>query len=220
MTAVLEIQGRGRTAFCRLVSSRGLGSPPAGPYGGPGRLRTLVVRMLLERDDVNPNTADTEHGRTPLSWAAENGHEGVVRILLERNDVNPDTADTEYNRTPLWWAAKNGYEEVVRMLLERNDVGPNHLSQTPLLWAASNGHEGVVRMLLERNDVNPNSADTKHGRTPLSWAAENGNERIAKLLREAMYLGLKYAAGLQPTDFFSPEPPEPSEPPFKRARRV
>ena len=40
MTAVLEIQGRGRTAFCRPVSSRGLGSPPAGPYGGPGRLRT------------------------------------------------------------------------------------------------------------------------------------------------------------------------------------
>ena len=41
MTAVLEIQGRGRTALRRPVSSRGLGSPPAGPYGGPGRLRTL-----------------------------------------------------------------------------------------------------------------------------------------------------------------------------------
>jgi len=42
MTAVLGIQGRGRTTFCRPVSSGGLGSPPAGPYGGPGRLRTLV----------------------------------------------------------------------------------------------------------------------------------------------------------------------------------
>jgi len=40
MTAVLGIQGRGRTTFCRPVSSWGLGSPPAGPYGGPGRLRT------------------------------------------------------------------------------------------------------------------------------------------------------------------------------------
>ena len=27
MMAVLEIQGRGRTAFCRPVASRGLGSP-------------------------------------------------------------------------------------------------------------------------------------------------------------------------------------------------
>jgi len=41
MTAVLGIKGRGRTTFCRPVSSGGLGSPPAGPYGGPGRLRTL-----------------------------------------------------------------------------------------------------------------------------------------------------------------------------------
>jgi len=41
MTAVLGIQGRGRTTFCRPVSFGGLGCPPAGPYGGPGRLRTL-----------------------------------------------------------------------------------------------------------------------------------------------------------------------------------
>ena len=34
---------RGWTTFCRPVSSRALGSPPAGPYGGPGRLRTLPI---------------------------------------------------------------------------------------------------------------------------------------------------------------------------------
>jgi len=43
MTAVLGIQGRGRTTFCRPVSSEGLSSPPTGPYGAPGRLRTLYV---------------------------------------------------------------------------------------------------------------------------------------------------------------------------------
>jgi len=42
MTAVLQVHGRGRTALCRPVSSGVLGSPPAGPYRGPGRLRTLV----------------------------------------------------------------------------------------------------------------------------------------------------------------------------------
>jgi len=42
ITAVLGIQGRGRTTFCRPVSSGGLRSPPAGSYGGPGRLRTLI----------------------------------------------------------------------------------------------------------------------------------------------------------------------------------
>ena len=39
---------RGRTTFCRSVSSRALGSPPAGPYGGPARLRTLIGRLLFK----------------------------------------------------------------------------------------------------------------------------------------------------------------------------
>ena len=42
MTAVLRFLGRVWTAFCRPVRSRALGSPPAGPYGGPGPLRTLT----------------------------------------------------------------------------------------------------------------------------------------------------------------------------------
>ena len=57
--------------------------------------------MLLERDDVNPNTADTIYGQTPLSWAAEYGYAEVVKMLLEGKDVNPNAADTEYGRTPL-----------------------------------------------------------------------------------------------------------------------
>jgi len=57
--------------------------------------------MLLERNDVNPNIADTEYGRTPLWWATQNRHEGIVRMLLERNDISPDIADTEYGGTPL-----------------------------------------------------------------------------------------------------------------------
>ena len=43
MTAVRKIQGQGRTTFCRHVSSRALGSSPAGPYRGPGQLRTLAL---------------------------------------------------------------------------------------------------------------------------------------------------------------------------------
>jgi len=56
MTAVLGIQGRGRTTFCRPVSSGGLGSPPAGPYGGPGRLRTLeeTRKMPLSKSYLPP----------------------------------------------------------------------------------------------------------------------------------------------------------------------
>jgi len=32
-----------------------------------------VVKLLLEREEVNPNQADNRYGRTPLSEAAEEG---------------------------------------------------------------------------------------------------------------------------------------------------
>jgi len=63
----------------------------------------------LERKDVVPDRPDTKYGQTPLSWAAERGHEGIVKMLLERKDVNPDHPDTRYGRTPLSLAAKNGH---------------------------------------------------------------------------------------------------------------
>jgi len=144
-----------------------------------------VVRVLLERSDVNPSKAN-KCGQTPLLWSARNGHEEVVRILLERNDVDPNTTDTQYGRTPLSWAAENGHARVVRMLLKRDDVDPNiadtQYGRTPLSWAAENGYARVVRTLLKRDDVDPNLAGTQHGRTPLSWAAGNGHTKVVRML--------------------------------------
>ena len=144
--------------------------------------------MLLEREDINPNLADSKYGKTPLMWAADNGHSGAVKLLLEREDVNPNQADTEYGQTPLSWAAKNGHESVVKLLWEQEDINPNHADteygSTPLSWAAKNGNEDVAKILLQRWDVNPNLADSKYGKTPLSWAAEKGNEGIVKMLLE------------------------------------
>ncbi|KAG0641812.1 hypothetical protein HOY80DRAFT_953157, partial [Tuber brumale] len=56
--------------------------------------------MLLERDDINPNTTDTKYARTPLSWAVEEGHEGAVQLLPERDEINPDIPDLT-GKTPL-----------------------------------------------------------------------------------------------------------------------
>ena len=46
------------------------------------------MRLLLAWNEVNPNTADSEYGQTPLLLAAEIGHKGIVRALLERNGMN------------------------------------------------------------------------------------------------------------------------------------
>ena len=122
-------------------------------------------------------------GRTPLAWAARNGHVGVAKILLGWGNVDPNRQDTD-DRTPLGCAAIYGHEGVVKLLLEREDVKPDRpdkYDQTPLRCAAVDGYERVVELLLEREDVDPNRPD-KHNRTPLGGAAINGHEGVVKLL--------------------------------------
>jgi ankyrin repeat protein len=145
-----------------------------------------VVRLLLERADVEADSKEDRWGRTPLWRAAANGHEAVVRLLLERADVEADSKEDRWGRTPLSWAASNGHEAVVRLLLERADVeadSKDDSGRTPLWWATANGHEAVVRLLLERADVEADSKDDS-GRTSLSWAAANGHEAVVRLLLE------------------------------------
>ena len=61
------------------------------------------MKLLLERNDVDPNIAD-RYGETPLFIAAIKGHEGVVKMLLECDDVNPNTTENSGD-TPLFRAA-------------------------------------------------------------------------------------------------------------------
>ena len=148
-TALSWAAGCGHEGVVRLL----LGPQFLNP-GSIGRLwgAPLVMDILFGRLYISPDTSD-KYDRTPLLWAAQNGHEGIAKLLLERKDVNPDTPN-KYDRTPLSLAAGNGHEGVVKLLLERKDVNPNtpdiFYGRTPLSWAAEKGHKGVVKLLLRR----------------------------------------------------------------------
>src|ERR1700722_14607775 len=140
--------------------------------------------MALFRNEHDPDVKDT-NGRTPLSRAAEKGHEAVVKLLLDKVGVDLDSKDTIYGQTPLSRAAENGHEMVVKLLLDKEGVDPDSKTidgRTPLSRAAQMGHEAVVKLLLDKEGVDPDSKDTTYGQTPLSWAAENGHEAVVKLL--------------------------------------
>jgi ankyrin repeat protein len=69
--------------------------------------------MDTGKADIDSKSSDS--GRTPLSWAAERGHETVVKLLVDTGKADIDSKDNS-GRTPLSWAAVGGHEAVVRLL--------------------------------------------------------------------------------------------------------
>ncbi|KAI9843643.1 MAG: hypothetical protein M1837_006225 [Sclerophora amabilis] len=142
------------------------------------------LTMTLLEGMSTADLLDSE-GRTPLSWAAQWGHEAVVKLLVERDDVEAESKD-KYGWRPLSHAARGGHEAVVKLLVERDDVeadSKDDRGQTPLFFAAWGGQEAVVKLLVERDDVEADSKD-EDGWTPLSHAALGGHEAVVKLLAE------------------------------------
>ena len=142
---------------------------------------------LLSEKEINKVGIDFKDGsgQTPLSLAAENGHDAVVKLLLEIGKVDVDSRD-DNSRTPLSYAAGNGQNAVVKLLLETGKINVNsggYYGRTPLSYAAINGHNITVKLLLETEKVDADSRDDD-SRTPLSLAAENGHDVVVKLLLE------------------------------------
>ncbi|KAF5724687.1 ankyrin repeat [Fusarium mundagurra] len=136
-------------------------------------------------------------GRTPLSYASEEGHAAVVTQLLNYQ-VDPESRSDDDGqgspRTALSHAARQGHAEVVTILLKEGRVNPDStpsesdggLNRTPLSYAAGAGHIDIAKLLLETKEVDAESRDarglTKRGRTPLSYAAEGGHKALVELL--------------------------------------
>ena len=81
-------------------------------------LRNTIVGLLEKGHNLDVRDSDR---RTPLSYAAQQGHEAVVEMLLQwglEKGHNLDVRDSD-RRTPLSYAAQQGHEAVVEMLLQR-----------------------------------------------------------------------------------------------------
>ncbi|KAK7428983.1 hypothetical protein QQZ08_004495 [Neonectria magnoliae] len=119
-------------------------------------------------------------GRTPLSWAAQEGRLTIVRILIQ-GGASLDEADRR-RLTPLLRALKNGHEAVARLLINKgaDANAKDGAGWTALIWASRGGHEAVTGLLIDKGaDVD---AMDSAGWTALIWASSGGREAVARLL--------------------------------------
>ncbi|KAK6523104.1 hypothetical protein TWF694_006002 [Orbilia ellipsospora] len=135
---------------------------------------------ILSKDGYPLDSKDTD-GRTPLSWAAENGDEAVVKLLVERN-VEIESVDSYAGQTPLSWAARYGQIAAVKLLLEAGAEieTKDKNDDTPLLWAIRSGHVAVVKFLLASGAEL--KVKNKIGRTPLVLSIFDEQEEMVRLL--------------------------------------
>jgi len=106
-----------------------------------------MVRQLL---DKGADVASMDNiSRTPISFAAKNGHTEVIIILLSTDKIKLDLKD-HYMSTPLSIVVRHGYTEVVKLLLDTRRIDLNSrdcFRQTPLWYTRRYGHSDILQLL-------------------------------------------------------------------------
>lgn len=211
-TALSGAAGNGHYDICHLLVSLrqevvdvnalgGDGKTPLFCAIGRGREKTVELLLNPPLNRLDADLGNIRSGGSPLSFAAEQGHQSIAEKLIHlgRERVDPASRDN-YGKTPLHYAAAGGYCNIMKLLLSHG-VDPNckdHFRSTPLMDAASRGHCAAFQLLLDLgpDQVDPNAADSHpifmedpqwygeddESGTPLMYAAGEGHLEVVKLL--------------------------------------
>lgn len=139
---------------------------------------TSVVSVPLKHGaDPYPTYGST----SPISKAAQLGHEGIVQLVLHAKARDSKIQD-EQRQSALRMASANGHRKVVRLLLEAGaDINAsNWEKRTALLLAAENGQISIARLLLNRG-AREDISDNK-GRSPIFAATEKGLDLMVQAI--------------------------------------
>lgn len=111
----------------------------------------LVIKLLLVKDDVNPDSKD-KFDFTPLLWTAKNEHLAVVELVISKVSIDTNFKNCYFGQTLLFSAVENWHTSIVILPVDHLDINSeskDNCGQTPLLWATKNRYENVVKLLLD-----------------------------------------------------------------------
>ena len=163
-----------------------------------------LVKMLLERGDVNPDPAD-KYGRRPVAWVAGGWQDQIVNIFREREDVCTSIPDST-NQTPQPLAPPEGHGRVAKIPPaqgNRNCTAVDLFAPISLPPSALPRDECVVEMQPIPHNPNTNATDLDRQPAPL-LTVHNEQPRLPDL-----GASVHNPAGSQP----SAQSPGQSQPP-------
>ncbi|KAK0432044.1 hypothetical protein EV421DRAFT_1911347 [Armillaria borealis] len=121
-----------------------------------GRGHSDIVRMLLEREDINLDAPSFVTQQTSLRYAADTGHEHIVEMLLKTDRVDVSSKDW-HGFTALAGAAKEGKMQAVKVLLEHPDVdttATDYKGRTAYDLVVEYGHHEIASLLATSEGLN------------------------------------------------------------------
>lgn len=140
----------------------------------------LETSLVAEQPRKALDSKDRD-GKTPLHWAAQQGHAQMVRQLLaSRADAH---AADDHGSRPSHAAAFAGHSEALRELMKDHATTATAQSSQgaePLHLAATAGHTKVAKLLLWHRATA--YASDKKGAEPLHMAAYEGHLAMVELL--------------------------------------
>ncbi|KAF3002348.1 hypothetical protein E8E14_007399 [Neopestalotiopsis sp. 37M] len=143
----------------------------------------LEIYLTFQESATDQKDGD---GRTPLFYAAENGHAAAITLLIERGaNIDSNIANGEW--TPLRLALSKGHIEATRRLIN-GGADPNATKDqtwSPLLMAVSKGLTEIAKLLLDRGadtEFTDSIRRCSNGRDPLHYAATFVDAGVLKKL--------------------------------------
>ncbi|CAG9951929.1 unnamed protein product [Clonostachys rosea f. rosea IK726] len=117
---------------------------------------TSLVRMLLDREDVDINNSHGTLNSPAIVWAAMANQIEAAKLLLERKDLNLNLEG--YGSTVLKKLVTRNYVEMARLLLDRRDLSP-HVFQQALRVVARSGSTEMLSMFLLHERMRKNNRE-------------------------------------------------------------
>jgi len=186
--------------YCAINHSRfpeGFTSLLVAAYFG---IQPVVARILRNTDD-DINHRDRTHGRSALSWAAQNGHSQVVKLLIKgrggrlldlarfksQRGAEIDSVDN-FHRTPLSYAVLSQHRPIVELLLQAGAQADREDKSkgSPISYAICSGDEAILRLFQDANPKKTEPASQLTRRLLLSAIDHNDDYLVKRLLETGL----------------------------------